>query len=731
MFKNTEKVSLGPFVITVLALVIIIISVIFAAVSQTNGNVQKNTEEHAVSDMVEDSAFFEKSIRFAYQNGITDFGKILGSETYRGKIVFVTDFDGNMVAKTELAGECIEETNIFAHFLDCEYLDDSSENIIRKRLRNGESGSFCVQAKQKEYLVFRSMGTYGFCCFYMLHDSDVQRLYSESEQYLKTLRLLSIAYATATFGLVVLMGSYIFSVVKSSELKLKLSSMNVKEAKEQVRTYSDITRVLTQTYEKIYYIDLSNGRYKLFTFSLPGDKDPMLCEGEDFWGLISEEVVGRTIPEDRERVQVFFDRQLLPEIVRSEGSKRIRFRLDQDGAEVYYYVKACPSGADENYLIVGLKNVDYIVMNDMKRLAEKDAALRRVDIYRSALLDNMVAYLELDVTDGRIVDGPIIADETNGGTQPLKNEYALPDHIDELAAIWGEYLYEPGRKRQEYIKSNTSAELLRKYESGSSIVEIKFDAKWNDGTVRGIRQNYYMSKRQADGHVMALCVLYDMTEQNAREREISDLTEELAQSRIKISTGQMQPHFLYNVLGSIREIILEDPQYASDLICDFTTHLRACIKSLSNDDLVPFSKEIENIKAYVNIERMRFGDRLQVEFDIRSDDFDVVPLSIQPLVENAIRHGIFQKKEGVGKVKVSAFRQNGFIVVVVKDNGVGFDYEKVSEEIREHKRDSTGLLNLTLRLEKILGAKTYFDSEIGVGTTVTILIPEKKEGASE
>lgn len=79
----------------------------------------------------------------------------------------------------------------------------------------------------------------------------------------------------------------------------------------------------------------------------------------------------------------------------------------------------------------------------------------------------------------------------------------------------------------------------------------------------------------------------------------------------------MQPHFLYNALASIREIVLENPEYAADLIFDFTTHLRACIKSMASEEFTSFHQEIENIKAYVNIEKMRFGDKLQVQYDIQ------------------------------------------------------------------------------------------------------------------
>lgn len=209
-------------------------------------------------------------------------------------------------------------------------------------------------------------------------------------------------------------------------------------------------------------------------------------------------------------------------------------------------------------------------------------------------------------------------------------------------------------------------------------------------------------------------------------KEILKLTEELSDSRLKNSINQIQPHYLYNALASIREIMLEDPEYASELIYDFTIHLRACIRSMSNNDLIPFSQELENIKAYVNIEKMRFGDRLKVLYVINYDDFMIVPLSIQPLVENAIRHGIYRRGAQGGTVCISSERTGRTVNVTIKDDGVGFDYEKIKDEVERGERDSTGLSSLVFRLEKMLGADVEIISDIGIGTTVSVKIPAER-----
>ena len=216
--------------------------------------------------------------------------------------------------------------------------------------------------------------------------------------------------------------------------------------------------------------------------------------------------------------------------------------------------------------------------------------------------------------------------------------------------------------------------------------------------------------------------------QERNEKKLEKLEIQLNEARIKISIGQMQPHFLYNALASIREVVLENPEYAADLIFDFTTHLRACIKSMASEEMISFSQEIENIKAYVNIEKMRFGDKMKVQYDIQECDFQIVPLSIQPLVENAIRHGLYERgNQWRGIVNICSYRQEDEIIIMIEDNGVGFDVEKIAKEIKCHERDSTGLQNLIFRFENLMNATVNIESVIGIGTKVTVKIPVKGE----
>ncbi len=235
------------------------------------------------------------------------------------------------------------------------------------------------------------------------------------------------------------------------------------------------------------------------------------------------------------------------------------------------------------------------------------------------------------------------------------------------------------------------------------------------------------AKRSSSGTMYGYSVVVDLHSlkevQQGLRKELADVKQQLEQSRIKNASSQMQPHFLYNALSSIREIVLEDPQYASDLIYDFTTHLRACIRSMSGDRLVPFSQELESIRAYVNIEKMRFGDRLRVVYDCAETDFDIIPLSIQPLVENAIRHGIYERGAAGGTVSIRSLSNDSCFVVCVEDDGVGFDFDATMLEVKEGKRDSNGLYNLIFRFETLMNAKVAVESEIGKGTKITVMIP--------
>ncbi len=201
------------------------------------------------------------------------------------------------------------------------------------------------------------------------------------------------------------------------------------------------------------------------------------------------------------------------------------------------------------------------------------------------------------------------------------------------------------------------------------------------------------------------------------------LARELEQAKMSIMLSQIQPHFLYNALNTIKSLIRRDPQKAESAVIDFSLYLRGNMDSLAETDPIPFSKELEHVKYYCNIEKLRFGDKLDVYYEIGPDSFFVPTLSIQPIVENAIKHGVTKKAEG-GCVTVSTFEDELNYYITVEDDGVGFDPHGITEKT-DDGRSHIGIKNITQRFKTVMGASVKIDSAEGAGTRVTVCLPKK------
>ncbi len=191
-----------------------------------------------------------------------------------------------------------------------------------------------------------------------------------------------------------------------------------------------------------------------------------------------------------------------------------------------------------------------------------------------------------------------------------------------------------------------------------------------------------------------------------------------AEQRIKIMVSQIQPHFLFNTLTTIQSLIDIDPERASDVVEKFALYLRQNIDSLENDTLIPVKSEIEHTRTYSDIEKIRFPS-IRIEYEIEDDDFKLPALTIQPMVENAIRHGVRGKKHGW--VSISTYREDNFHVICIRDNGTGFDVDKMIEETQ--KGGHIGVKNVRDRIIDMVGGTFFLESEPGEGTAVTIRIP--------
>lgn len=202
-----------------------------------------------------------------------------------------------------------------------------------------------------------------------------------------------------------------------------------------------------------------------------------------------------------------------------------------------------------------------------------------------------------------------------------------------------------------------------------------------------------------------------------RELVISRQEAELAASRIDIMLSQIQPHFLYNTLTTIRQLCEADPMAAKEAIRDFSHFLRANMSSLTNKSPIPFAQELTHVKHYLNLEKQRFQERLNVVYDIRTENFAIPPLTLQPIVENAVRHGIMMREEG-GTVVICTSETEFSYIVTIHDDGIGFNTEAPLSGDRSHM----GIANVQNRLQTMCGGTLKIESIPGTGTTVTFTI---------
>ena len=186
-------------------------------------------------------------------------------------------------------------------------------------------------------------------------------------------------------------------------------------------------------------------------------------------------------------------------------------------------------------------------------------------------------------------------------------------------------------------------------------------------------------------------------------------------AQVKIMFSQIQPHFIYNSLSSISTLISVDPDRAQNSLDEFTDYLRANLASLTETRLVPFESELKHIKTYISLEKMRFNDRVNIIYEISAIDFNVPTLTIQPIVENAVKHGILKKIEG-GTVILKSYENESSYIIEIIDDGIGFDINKIDLNSNIH----FGINNIRYRIANTINGTFEIKSEIGKGTKVTV-----------
>ena len=203
--------------------------------------------------------------------------------------------------------------------------------------------------------------------------------------------------------------------------------------------------------------------------------------------------------------------------------------------------------------------------------------------------------------------------------------------------------------------------------------------------------------------------------------EVQRIQEEHA--RVNLMLSQIQPHFLFNSLYVIQEICRTDPETASRAIEGFSRYLRHNMDSIAVNRPIPFSEELEHTKLYVRLQQLRFGEVLDVQYNLTVTDFRMPSLALQPIVENAIRYGVRQNERGAGTVEISTAETDDYYEIVVADNGPGFDMDKLPEDGASH----IGLKNVRERLRHISNGNLLIESACGKGTKVIIQLPKESQ----
>jgi signal transduction histidine kinase len=207
-----------------------------------------------------------------------------------------------------------------------------------------------------------------------------------------------------------------------------------------------------------------------------------------------------------------------------------------------------------------------------------------------------------------------------------------------------------------------------------------------------------------------------------REREVREvqLREELVRAQLGRLKAQLEPHFLFNALHSISTLLHRDPEAADRMLSRLAEHLRTSIRG-TDTHLVELEQEVAELQPYLEIEAIRFGQRLRLTIEVRCSSRLLVPhMTLQPLVENAIRHGIAPSVQG-GHVQIRAEQLDDRVVITVEDDGVGIAAK------RGTSGHGVGLANLRARLQHLYGPDQSLDvsPRVGAGTAVRVTLPAR------
>ena len=207
-------------------------------------------------------------------------------------------------------------------------------------------------------------------------------------------------------------------------------------------------------------------------------------------------------------------------------------------------------------------------------------------------------------------------------------------------------------------------------------------------------------------------ILCDQIEQYMRQQR------EIAHQRASIMVLQMRPHFIFNTMMSIYYLCAQDSKKAQQVTLDFTSYLRKNFSAIASENTIPFANELEHTRAYLAVEQVQFEDSLFVEYDTPHTRFRVPPLTLQPIVENAVKHGMDPDSAPL-RICIRTRETDAGHEITVEDNGPGFAQTNMNES-----EPHIALANIQHRLEIMCGGKLTVMPREGGGTVVKVILPE-------
>lgn len=228
--------------------------------------------------------------------------------------------------------------------------------------------------------------------------------------------------------------------------------------------------------------------------------------------------------------------------------------------------------------------------------------------------------------------------------------------------------------------------------------------------------------------IFTIYIAVDLRQDRAlieQEAQVAKSETEKTDMKVALMMSQIQPHFLYNSLSSIAYLCRKNPKEAEIAVTEFADYLRMNLRSINNKLPILFEAELSHTETYLKIQKRRFPEQLIVDYDIQAKEFRIPALTLQPIVENAVKHAVETRFEPT-TIHISTRETEDAYLITVQDNGPGFDVTAVPQDDRPH----IGIASTKTRLANMVQGSMDIESTPGMGTTVCVRIPKRGEEAA-